>query len=149
VRKLPVVIATLATLAVPAFAADDPIATRQALMDSNGAAAGLAGAVMKDEVAYSPPIGKAAIQAWNATALAIGDFFPEGSADPARSKASPKIWEDMAGFEAAIAKFQQDVAAAVEASGRDGPADKAAFAAAAQPVLGNCKSCHEAYRLED
>ena len=148
-RKLPVVIGALAALAIPAFAADDPIATRQALMDNNGAAAGLAGAVMKDEVAYSPPIGKSVIQALNATALAYGDFFPEGSADAARSKASPKIWEDMAGFQAAIAKFQQDAAVAVEASGRDGPADKAAFTAAVQPVLGNCKSCHEAYRLED
>lgn len=148
-RNLPVVIATLAALAVPAFAADDPIATRQALMDNNGAAAGLAGAVLKDEIAYSPTIGKAVIEAWHATALAYGTFFPEGSLDPARSHASPKIWEDMAGFEAEIAKFQQNVAAAREASGRDGPADKAAFAAAVTPVFDNCKSCHEAYRIKD
>lgn len=148
-RKLPVVIGALAALAIPAFAADDPIAARQALMDNNGAAAGLAGAVMKDEVAYSPAVGKAVIEAWNATALAYGSFFPEGSADPARSHASPKIWEDMAGFEAEIARFQANVAAAREVSGRGGPADKAAFAAAVQPVFDNCKSCHEAYRTEN
>ena len=41
-RRLPILIGALA-LATTAFAADDPIATRQALMDNNGAAAGLAG----------------------------------------------------------------------------------------------------------
>jgi cytochrome c556 len=148
VRRLPILVGALA-LATSAFAADDPIATRQALMDNNGAAAGLAGGVMKDEVAYSPVVGKAVIEAFSATAHAVGSFFPEGSADPARSKASPKIWEDAAGFQAALEKFGTDVAAAREAAGKDGPADKAAFAAAVQPVLGNCKSCHEAYRLQN
>ena len=90
---------------------------------------------MKDEVAYSPVIGKAVIEAFSATAHAVGDFFPEGSADPARSTASPKIWEDAAGFQAELAKFGADVAAAREASGKDGPADKAAFAAAVQPIM--------------
>ena len=104
---------------------------------------------MKDEVAYSPVIGKAVIAAFSATAHAYGDFFPEGSADPAKSAASPKIWEDAAGFQAELEKFRASVAAAREASGKDGPADKAAFTAAVQPVLGSCKSCHEGYRLEN
>lgn len=147
-RRLPILIAAL-VLPMAVFAADDPIATRQALMDNNGAAAALAGGMLKDEIAYSPVAGKAVIEALSATAHAVGSFFPEGSADPARSKASPKIWEDPAGFQAALTKFGTDVAAAREASGKDGPADKAAFAAAVQPVLGNCKSCHESYRLQD
>ncbi|HRO10798.1 cytochrome c [Amaricoccus sp.] len=137
------------TLTTAAFAADDPIAVRQALMDNNGAAAALAGAVMKDELAYSPVIGKAVIEALSATAHAYGSFFPEGSNDPARTHASPKIWEDPAAFQAALDKYSADAAAARQASGKDGPADKAAFAAAVQPVLGNCKSCHEDFRLQD
>jgi cytochrome c556 len=148
VRRLPILIGALA-LATTASAADDPISTRQALMANNGAAAGLAGGVMKDEVAYAPPVGKAVIEAFSATAHAFGSFFPEGSDDPARSKASPKIWEDAAGFQAALEKFGSDVASAQEAAGKDGPADKAAFAAAVQPVLGNCRTCHEAYRLQN
>jgi len=148
VRRLAILIGACA-LTTAAFAADDPIATRQALMDNNGAAAGLAGAVMKDEVAYAPVIGKAVIEALSSTSHAYGSFFPEGSVDPARSKASPKIWEDAAGFQAALDKFAADVAAARQASGKDGPADKAAFVAAVQPVLGNCKSCHEAFRIPD
>ena len=147
-RRLAILIGACA-LTTAAFAADDPIAIRQALMDNNGAAAGLAGAVMKDEVAYAPVIGKAVIEALSATSHAYGNFFPEGSLDPARSKASPKIWEDAAGFQAALDEFATDVAAARQASGKDGPADKAAFAAAVQPVLGNCKSCHEAFRVQN
>jgi cytochrome c556 len=83
-----------------------------------------------------------------ATAIAVGDYFPEGSADPERSRASPKIWEDMAGFEAALAKFQDAVAAARE-GGERGPESKEAFATLATPVLQSCQGCHETYRLED
>jgi cytochrome c556 len=149
VRKLPIAIGLFAVLAVPGYAADDPIAVRQALMDSNGAAAAVAGGMMKDEIPYNPTVARAAIMAWAAVAHAYGSFFPEGSLDPARSHASPKIWEDMAGFQKHLDEFQALTAAAVKAAGKDGPADKAAFAAAAGPVLGACKSCHQDYRTED
>ncbi len=148
-RKLPILVGAAVALATAAFAAGDPITTRQLLMDNNGAAAGLAAAVMKDEVAYSPVIGKAVIQAFAATAHAYGDFFPEGSTDPARSAASPKIWEDAAGFQAELEKFMASADAALAASGREGPADKAAFTAAVQPIFEGCKTCHEGYRLEN
>ena len=146
--KLPIVLGALGLSAAAAFAADDPIAARQAIMDSNGASAAVAGGMLKDEIPYSPTVGKAVIAALNATAHTIGDYFPEGSSDAAKSAAAPKIWEDPAGFQAALAKFSTDVAAALQASGKDGPADKAAFQAAVQPVLGNCKTCHETFRLK-
>jgi hypothetical protein len=96
----------VAVAAVPALAAEDPIAVRQALMASNGAAGAVAGAMLKDELAYNPLIAKSAIASLDATAQAIGDFFPEGTLDPARSEALPKIWEDPAGFTAALAKWK-------------------------------------------
>lgn len=145
-RTVPTLLAAAILTAGAALAADDPIATRQLLMDANGAAAGVAGGILKDEVAYSPVVGKSVLLTLSATAHAFGDFFPEGSADAARSKAASKIWDDRAAFDAALAKFEADTAAGVEAAGKDGPADKAAFAAAVQPILGNCKSCHEAFR---
>lgn len=147
-KKLPIVLAALMGLAAPGLAADDPVAVRQALMDNNGGAAAIAGGVMKGETSYSPVLGKAAITAFRATALAIGDFFPEGSGAGDKTAASPKIWEDPAGFQEALGKFQTAVAAAVEASGKDGPADAEAFKAAAQPVLGTCKGCHDTYRIQ-
>jgi cytochrome c556 len=138
-----------ASAALPAFAAEDPIAVRQALMASNGAAGAVAGAMLKDELAYNPLMGKSTIATMNAVAQSVGDFFPEGTLDPARSEALPKIWEDPAGFTAALAKFQEAAAAASEASGRDGPADKAAFGAAMTPVFDACQSCHETYRAKN
>jgi cytochrome c556 len=148
-RKLPILIGLSAAFAVPGIAAEDPIAVRQALMQSNGAAAAVAGGVMKGELEYNPVIGRAAINAFVATAAAVGDFFPEGSADPERSAAAPRIWEDMVGFQSKLGDFQTAVGAAAEASGRDGPPDQAAFTAAVQPVLKACSSCHETYRLEE
>lgn len=151
-KRLPVLIATLAALAVPAltspvFAADDPVAVRERLMESNAAAAAVSAGIMKDEIPYNPAVGKAAIQTFAATAAAFGSFFPEGST--ADSTASPKIWEDAAGWQAALGKFSAAAEAAVAASGRSGPADKAAFVAAVTPVLGTCNSCHETYRVRN
>jgi cytochrome c556 len=136
-------------VALPALAAEDPIAVRQTLMASNGASAAVAGAMLKDELAYSPAVAKAVLSSFDAVAAAYGDFFPEGTLDPANSEASPKIWEDPAGFAAELAKFRQAAAAASEASGRNGPADKAAFQAAIEPVFGTCTSCHEGFRTEN
>ena len=148
-QRLTVVAAALAALTVPLFAAEDPIAARQALMSNNGAAAAVAGGMMKGEIPYVPAVGKAVLASFAATGMTYGDFFPEGSSDPARSKAAENIWSDRAGFDAALGKFRTAALAAVEASGREGPADLAAFQAAAGPVMGECRACHEAYQIPD
>lgn len=146
-KKLLLAVSVLAMSASAVIAADDPIAVRKALMQAVGAAAGASGAMMKGEMDYNPGVAKLAIAAVNASSHAFGDYFPDGSTSDA-STASPKIWEDMAGFKAAAAKFAGDSAAAMQASGKDGPADLDAFKAAMGPVLGNCKTCHEAFRVQ-
>jgi cytochrome c556 len=138
----------VAALALPALASEDPIATRKALMQSNAAAAAVSAAMMRGELDYSPAIGKAAITAMHATAIAYGDYFPEGSTGE-NTSAAARIWEDMDGFMAALGEFRTATDAAVTASGREGPADAAAFTAAVQPVLGTCRTCHEAFRIDD
>lgn len=148
-KTLPLLFGALCAAAVPLAAAEDPIAARQALMRSVGANAGVAGAVMKGELDYDPAVGRAVIAAIAASATTFGDYFPEGSLDTARSEASPRIWEDRAGFDEELSKLQAATAAAAEASGREGPADAAAFTAAVQPVLGACRSCHESYRIDN
>lgn len=143
----PLALTLAAALALPALAAADPIATRQALMDSVAGAVGLAAGVQKGEVAYSPAVGKAALTAAAAASLAFGDFFPEGSGT-GETKASPKIWEDRAGFDADLAKFQEAALAGAAAAGKDGPADADAFVELMKPVMGSCKACHESFRLK-
>jgi cytochrome c556 len=149
VNRIRLLAVAAAAVAMPALAAEDPIAVRQSLMSSNGASGAVAGAMLKDELSYNPAVAKSVIAALHGTAQAVGDYFPEGTLDPARSKASAKIWEDPAGFAAALAKFQEAAAAANEASGRAGPADKAAFGAAMTPIFQTCQSCHETYRTEN
>ncbi len=148
-KKLLVIAGTLAALTVPAFATEEALAARKALMQSVGAAAGVTGGVMKDEIAYNPAMGKAAIAAMHATATVYGNYFPEGSDMDPDTSASPKIWEDMDGFLAKLGEFQTTTAAAVQASGKDGPADAEAFKAAMGPVMQTCKGCHETYRIEN
>lgn len=136
-----------AALALPSLAAADPIATRQALMDSVAGAVGLAAGVQKGEVTYSPAVGKAALTAAAAAALAFGDFFPEGS-DTGETKAAPKIWQDQPAFNAELAKFQEAALAGAAAAGKDGPASGEAFVELMKPVMGTCKGCHESFRLK-
>ena len=125
------------------------IDARKALMQANGAAAGVAGAMMKGDMDYNPAIAKSAIATMRAVAYSFGSHFPEGSTGMEGTTASPKIFEDMGGWDAALAKFKADTDAAAAASGKDGPADIEAFKAAVGPVFGNCKGCHEAYRVKN
>lgn len=145
-QKTLIALSLIAATATAAFAADDPIAVRKALMQSNGAAAGLAAGMMKKEIDYSPAAGKAAIAALHATAEAYGDFFPEGSDMGADTRAAAAIWENPEGWQAELDKFKSVSMAAMEASGRAGPADLEAFQAAVGPILGTCKSCHEKFQ---
>lgn len=145
-KRLVFGVSALVFSSMAVFAADQPYEVREALMESNGAAAAVAGGMMKNEIPYNPAVAKAVLMTLNATAQAMGDFYPEGSGG-GESEASPKIWEDAAGWKAAVDKFKADAHAAEEAAGKDGPADLAAFQTAAGPVLGNCKSCHEGFRI--
>ena len=127
-----------------AIAAGNPILVRQKIMKSNVGAASVSGGMMKGEIAFDAKVAKLALRTFNAVAHSYGNFFPEGSDTGMETQASPKIWQDMAGFEAKLAQFQKDTDAAVAAK----PQDLEAFKAAVGPVLKNCKSCHEDYFIK-
>lgn len=134
--------------ATAVHASDDPIQSRQAIMASVGAAAGLAGGLMKGDIAYSPAAGKAAIATMYAASVNFGDYFPTGS-DTGKTGAAAKIWDNADGFKAQIAKFAGASENAMTAAGKAGPADLNAFKAAFGPVFGTCKGCHEGYRKKN
>lgn len=147
-KKLAVAVSMVLIAGSVAIAADnDPIETREALMEGNAASAAVAAAMLKGDLDYNPAVAKAAIAQFHATAKAFGAFFPEGS-DKGDTTASPKIWEDMDAFQQDVAKFEADADAAYKAAGKEGPADLDAFKAAVMPVLGHCKSCHEDWRVK-
>ncbi|MEP2704540.1 MAG: cytochrome c [Roseibium sp.] len=142
------IVAGVAATASIAQASDDPIQSRQAIMASVGAAAGLAGGMMKGEIPYNPVAGKAAIATMRAASVNFGDYFPAGS-DQGKTGATAKIWSDADGFKAKMAKFAGASESAMKAAGKDGPADLDAFKAAFGPVFGSCKACHEDYRKKN
>lgn len=126
-----------------AHATDDVITTRKKLMDANGAATGAAAAMVKEEIAFNTAVAKAALQSWDAVAFSFGDYFPEGS-NTGDTRASPRIWEDPAAWNAALEKFRADAEAAIASD----PQDLGSFRTAMSSVTENCRSCHESFRLE-
>jgi len=135
---------SVSALAAGAYAIEDPIFTRQSLMDANGAAAGAGAAMLKGEAPFNEAVGKSVFQTMHAVAYSYGDYFPAES-NTGKTKASPKIWEDAAGFAAALQQFQKDTDAALAAK----PADLEAFKTAFGQVANNCKTCHDKFRISE
>lgn len=142
-RKIVLALSALAMIGSAAYA--DPIADRQAIMKERGGIAfGQLAPVAKGEKPFDAAAVLTALQALDANAKKwdVDALFPAGS-ESGSTKASPKIWEDMAGFKAAGDKYAADVAAAVAAP----PADLAAFQAQFGAITSNCGACHSAYRM--
>jgi cytochrome c556 len=123
----------------------DPYADRSAIMKAIGKAVGSVAPIAKGEAPFDAAAVAAALNAINAEAqkVDVAVLFPEGS-NTGESTAAPKIWEDMAGFTAAMDKFKAATAAAAAAN----PADLAAFQAEFGKVTENCGSCHQVYRIK-
>ena len=134
----------LAALSASASLAD-PIADRQAIMKATGKAIGSIVPIAKGEAPFDAAAVAAAFATINENVqkIDVSAMFPAGS-DTGDTTASPKIWEDMAGFQAAVDKYKADVAAAAAAN----PADLAAFQAQFGAVTKNCGACHEVYRIK-
>jgi cytochrome c556 len=128
-----------------AFAADDPRHIRHELMEDVGKAAKVIGGMLKGEVDYDAAAVTESLTVFQGAAAQLGDLFPAGSESGEGTEAAPSIWEDRGGFDEAIAKWQQAIESAVEAS--PGTLEEA------KPVLGpifqTCKGCHDNYRIAD
>jgi cytochrome c556 len=142
-KKLLVAV-SLIVLAATAVQAD-PIADRKALMKANGKAAGQLAAIAKGEQPFDAAAVLAALTTLNEDAqkLDVATLFPAGT-DKGDTTASPKIWEDLAGFQAEVDKFKANAAAAIAAP----PADVAGVRATLGGIGQNCSSCHEAFRVK-
>jgi cytochrome c556 len=79
----------------------------------------------------------------NAEKFDADALFPAGSTD-GDTTASPKIWEDMAGFKATEDKYLADVKAAAAAA----PADVDALKAQVGVIGSNCSTCHQTFRIK-
>lgn len=142
-RTLILAVSALALAGTAAFA--DPIADRQAIMKANGKAVGAIGPMVKGEKPFDAAVVLDALKTLSEDAqkIDVAALFPEGS-DKGDTEASPKIWEDMAGFQAKVDKFKTDAAAALAAV----PADLDALKVEFGKVAANCGGCHETFRIK-
>lgn len=143
-RKLILAISAL-SLAGTAMAFADALSDRKANMKERGHIVGSLSKVVKGETPFDAAQVLASLQALEANAAKtdIDALFPAGS-DTGDTSASPKIWEDLAGFKATEEKYEAAVKAAVAAP----PADVDALKAQIQTIGGNCAACHQAYRVK-
>ncbi len=107
-----VVVGTLLLGVGAVVAQQDLVKSTQTLMKNTGKNAGAVGAMVKGEKPYDQATVDAAMVVIDETAKKLPTLFPVGikglKADGDYS-ASPKIWEDKAGFDAHIASFAKAV----------------------------------------
>lgn len=144
-KRTIVTAALLAAFSIgPVFGADDPIAARKAIMQNVGAATGAGAGMVKGETEFNAVTAVLVLRTMNAASLGFGELFPVGSESGGKTTAAPSIWDDRAGFDMVLAKFQSDTAAGIASKPADLDAFKAAFGAATT----NCAACHEDYRVK-
>lgn len=121
----------------------DPVEDREKLMKSFGKEIGALAGVAKGETPFDAAAVQATFKALDEHAQKFDAeaLFPKGVLG---ESASPKIWEDWAGFTAAVDKYKADVSAAAATA----PADLDAFKATFGKVAGNCGACHETFRVK-
>jgi cytochrome c556 len=142
-----VVVGTL-LLGVGAVVAQmDQVKQTQTVMKGNGKNAGALAAMVKGEKPYDEATVDAAIAQFEDTIKKFPTLFPEGTKGlkpEGDYYASPKVWEDKAGFDEHIASFAKAV---TDAKGKIKDLDTLKVAL---PVIGKqCGGCHETYRVKN
>jgi cytochrome c556 len=120
-----------------------PIEDRQQLMKGIAAATKTGAGLAKGDIPYDPAKAKEVFQTYSANIQKLPALFPDDSKTGGETTASPKIWDDMAGFKDHAAKFDSDAKAALDSTG-----DQASFARAFGDVTKNCGACHGTYRIK-
>jgi cytochrome c556 len=99
--------------------------------------------MVKGEAPFDLAKAKTIFATYADAASKLDGLFPPNSKTGDKTTAAPKIWEDMAGFKAAAAKFGSQAKAA-GAAVKDLNSFKAQFG----EVQKNCGGCHQTYRVK-
>ncbi len=138
-----VLAAALAVGATAVLAQGDVIAQRKDAMKKVGDATKPIGGMLKGEVKFDLATVQGALKVYADVSKDYDKFFPANSKTGGETTAAPKIWDDMAGFKTLLGKLSASATAASSAI-----KDEASFKAEMGKVLGNCKACHDDYRVK-
>jgi cytochrome c556 len=125
--------------AVAAIAAD-AFHDRHMAMEAVGDAMKPLGAMAKKAAPFDAAVVKASATTIADNLKKAQGLFPAGSGG-GESRAKPEIWSDAAGFEKGM-KDAQAAAVALQSV-----SDEVAYGPALGALGGNCKSCHDKYRI--
>ena len=142
------IIFTVSAVAVASVAfaeGDDPRHERHELMEDVRDAAKPVGEMFRGELEFDAEVVKTSLATWHSASLAFGDLFPEGTETGMNTEAAPAIWEDRAGFDAALTKWRE----AIEAAQAAAPMTLEEAKPTVGPVFKTCKGCHDTYRIEE
>jgi cytochrome c556 len=129
--------------ATAVIAQSDLIAARKALMKGNDDGARILVQMMRGQVPFDAGTVDAAFGQWAETAQKLPALFPDNSKTGEKTRASPKIWQDKADFDAKAAAFGKAVA-----DTRDKAKSSSDGLKMAITVVGKaCDDCHKDYRL--
>jgi cytochrome c556 len=123
------------------MAPDEAIAARQKLMKEQGAAARSINDKLKANQVQAVAVDAEKLAE---TSSKIPALFPEGSLNPATSRAKPEIWQKWSEFEGNAKKLNAQ-ATQLAATARTGDA-QAAGAMVAEIGRNTCNGCHDAFR---
>jgi cytochrome c556 len=128
-------------------AQQDQVKQTQAVMKDNGKNAGALAAMVKGEKPYDQAAVNAALAQFEETIKKFPTLFPDsikGLKAEGDYSASPKVWEDRAGFNEHITTFAKAVA---DAKGKITDLDSLKVVL---PTIGKqCGGCHETYRVKN
>jgi cytochrome c556 len=142
IRTIPTVLLVVLGVSVAA-AQSDPVKTREDLMKANNDNAKVVVQMMKGQKPFDAKAVEAAFAQWADTAKQLPNLFPDNAKTGGDNRASPKIWENKADFNAKIAAFAKAVA-----DNRDKAVASLDGLKITIPVVGKaCDNCHEDYRL--
>ena len=106
-----------ATLAFSAHAVadDDPRIERQDLMKSVREAAKPVGQMMRGDASFDADTLMVSLETWLDVSTKFGGLFPPGSESGESTEAAPAIWTDRAGFDKALATWDEAIVRAIMA----------------------------------
>ncbi len=149
-KKLMTLSLIVTGVAFGAFAeGSDDINDRQEAMKNIAQSMKTLTPMAKGEVDFDADIALGELSTINMYAQELPDWFPEDSQlghgkDGEDTEAAPAIWEKPDEFSAMLDKFIADTGSAVESN----PQDADELAAAMGIFSGDCKTCHEDFRVK-
>lgn len=139
-RALSILVLTVATASPSGAGSREVVAERQAAMREMRQQVDIAEGMLRNRDRFDPATAEGIFRTFAENGQAIATLFPEGS-DGRGSKARAAVWRDRAGFETALASFNDAVSrGAPQATSAEG--FRRAYSSARQ----QCHSCHQQFR---